>query len=162
MPEIDNSDQFVTFKIEEELYAINVFKSREILEVPEITRVPGMPEMIRGVINVRGEVLPVLDLKVKFGNGKTEFKRDTAIIITEIKNEEDVIPIGIIVDAAREVVTFEAHQIEPPPKIRTFIDNDYILGIGKTDDDFIIILNIDGILSEKSFSLSNGIEKNMI
>jgi purine-binding chemotaxis protein CheW len=153
MTEVDISNQFVTFSIEDELFAINVFKSREIIEVPDITKVPGMPEMIRGVINIRGEIVPVLDLKFKFGDEKTELKRDTAIIITEMQNGEDVIPIGIIVDAAREVVTLEAEQIEPPPKIRTFIANNYIIGIGKTIDDFIIILNIDRILSDKELCI---------
>jgi purine-binding chemotaxis protein CheW len=159
MSDIDMSNQFVTFRIENELYAINVFKSREILEVPDITKVPGMPEMIRGVINIRGEVVPVLDLKMKFNNVKTDFKQDTAIIITEIQSKEDVIPIGIIVDSAREVITLEADQVEPPPQISVFIDNKYILGMGKIDENFIIILNIDQILSDKELFLLNQVEE---
>lgn len=155
--EVDN--QVVTFRIENELYAINVFKSREIIEVPEITKVPGMPEMIRGVINIRGAVVPLLDLKMKFGIKKTEFQQDTAIIITEMQSGEDLIPIGIIVDAANEVLTLQADQMEPPPRIGAFIDNNYILGMGKMDDGFIIILNIDRILSNKELSLLNELEK---
>lgn len=157
MSEIDTSNQFVTFRIEDELYAINVFKIREILEVPVITKVPGMPEMIRGIINVRGDVIPVLDLKVKFGNEKTEFQRDTSIIITEIQIESDVIQVGIIVDAVRKVLTLEDEQVEAPPKIGTYIDNKFILGIGKTETDFIIILDIDKFLTDEDFSLLNEI-----
>ena len=121
MTEMEISNQFVTFSIEDEMYAINVFKSREIIEVPDITKVPGMPDMIRGVINVRGEVIPVIDLKVMFGNEKTLFQRETVIIITEMQSGKEVIPIGLIVDAAQKVITIEKDHIEKPPRIKTFI-----------------------------------------
>ena len=158
MAEIDVCNKFVTFKIDDELYALDVFKSREILEVPDITKVPGMPDMIRGVINIRGEIVPVLDLKFIFGNQKTEFHQDTAIIITEMQDKEGVIQIGIIVDSAREVITIESDKIEPPPKIKAFIDNRYISGIGKVGKSFIIILNINRILSDMDIELLNEIE----
>ncbi|MBI9056079.1 MAG: purine-binding chemotaxis protein CheW [Bacteroidales bacterium] len=158
MSEELNENQFVTFKIEEEKYAINVFKTREILEVPDITKVPGMPEMIRGVINIRGEVVPVLDLKQKFGGVKTEFKQDTAIIVTELEKDGESIPVGLLVDAAHEVVTLESDQIEPPPKMGVFIDNNFILGMGKIDETFIIILNIDKILSDEEIEIINKID----
>lgn len=146
------SNQFVTFKIENEIYAIDVFKIREILEVPDITKVPGMPPMIRGVINIRGSVVPVLDMKMKFGQAQTEETQDTAVIVTEITNEEGVIQIGIIVDSAREVVTLEPENIEEPPRLGIFIDNKYLSGMGKINDNFVIILNIDKILSEDEIS----------
>lgn len=152
MAEVLTENQFVTFRINEEFFAINVFKTREILEVPDITKVPGMPEMIRGVINIRGDVVPVLDLKLKFGEGKTEFKQNTAIIVTEIEREQDKVSIGILVDSANEVVTLESDQVEPPPKLGVFIDNSYILGMGKINDAFIVLLNIDKILSDEEVS----------
>ncbi len=158
MADILTGNQFVTFKIEDEIYAINVFKVREILEVPDITKVPGMPEMIRGVINIRGDVVPVLDLKQKFGNVKTDFKQDTAIIVTEVEKEEETIPVGILVDAAKEVVTLESEQIEPPPKMGIFIDNNFLLGMGRIDETFIILLNIDKILSDQEMKLINAPE----
>ena len=152
MQENNLSNQFVTFKIENEMYAIDVFKIREILEVPDITKVPGMPPMIRGVINIRGSVVPVLDLKMKFGQDKTEQTQDTAVIVTEITNDEEIIQIGILVDAAREVITLESEEIEDPPRLGIFIDNKYLSGMGKINDDFVIILNIDKILSEEEIS----------
>ncbi len=158
MSEIGISNRFVTFRIEDELYAIDVFKSREIIEVPDITKVPGMTETIRGVINIRGEVLPVLDLKAKFGMRKTEFHQSSAIIVTEIDNTGDVIPIGIIVDEAREVITLEADQIKPPPKIEMFIDDKYIQGIGKIGDRFVMIINVDKILSDEELAFPNEIK----
>ncbi len=158
MADILTGNQFVTFKIEDEIYAINVFKVREILEVPDITKVPGMPEMIRGVINIRGDVVPVLDLKQKFGNVKTEFKQDTAIIVTEVEKEEETIPVGILVDAAKEVVTLESEQMEPPPKMGIFIDNNFLLGMGRIDETFIILLNIDKILSDQEMKVINSLE----
>ncbi len=152
MQSISLSNQFVTFKIENEVYAIDVFKIREILEVPDITKVPGMPPMIRGVINIRGSVVPVLDLKMQFGQERTEQTQDTAVIVTEIVNDEDVIQIGIMVDAANEVITLEPDEIEEPPRLGIFIDNKYLSGMGKINDDFVIILNIDKILSEEEIT----------
>ncbi|HAK46633.1 MAG TPA: chemotaxis protein CheW, partial [Spirochaeta sp.] len=98
MSEILDDNQFVTFEIEEEIYAIDVFKIREILEVPVITKVPGMPEMMRGIINIRGDVVPVFDLKQKFGGVKTEFEEGTAIIVTELKKDGEAIPVGLLAD----------------------------------------------------------------
>ena len=158
MTDILTDNQFVTFKLNDEIYAINVFKTREILEVPDITRVPGMPDMIRGVINIRGEVVPVLDLKLKFGESKTEYGQDTAIIVTEIEKDEDSVSVGLLVDAAKEVVTLEAEQIEPSPKMGVFIDNSFILGMGKIEESFIILLNIDMILSDDELKVIDNID----
>ncbi|MDC7226241.1 MAG: chemotaxis protein CheW [Spirochaetales bacterium] len=152
MQENPQTNQFVTFKIENEIYAVDVFKVREILEVPDITRVPGMPPMIRGVINIRGSVVPVLDMKMKFGLEQTEETQDTAVIVTEITNADGIVQIGIIVDAAREVITLEAEDFEEPPRLGIFIDNKYLSGMGKVNEEFIIILNIDKILSEDEIS----------
>ncbi len=152
MSEVSISNQFVTFKIENELYAIDVFKIREILEVPEITKVPGMPAMIRGVINIRGSVVPVLDMKMKFGQDRTEQNQDTAVIVTEISNNDGTVQIGIMVDSAREVITLDPENIEEPPRLGIFIDNKYLSGMGKINEEFVIILNIDKILSENELS----------
>ncbi len=155
MQETSISNQFVTFKIEEETYAIDVFKIREILEVPDITKVPGMPAMIRGVINIRGSVVPVLDLRMQFGREATEETEDTAVIVTEMVHDEDVIQMGILVDAAREVITLEPEDIEEPPRLGIFIDNKYLSGMGKLDGEFVIILNIDKILSDDELAQVN-------
>ena len=155
MQETGVSNQYVTFRIEEETYAIDVFKIREILEVPDITRVPGMPPMIRGVINIRGAVVPVLDLRMQFGRESTEQTEDTAIIVTEMSHDDDMIQMGILVDSAREVITLEKDEIEEPPRLGIFIDNKYLNGMGKIGDDFVIILNIDKILSDEELAQVN-------
>jgi len=153
MTDIITENQFVTFRVKEELYGINVNNTKEILEIPEITKVPGMSDLVRGVINIRGSVVPVLDLKMKFGFENTEFTQDAVIIVTEIAREDEMISIGLIVDAARDVVTLEDGQIEPPPKMGIFKDNNYLSGMGKVDDRFIIILDIDRILSDEELDV---------
>ncbi len=160
MADVITENQFVTFRIENEIYAVNVFKVKEILEVPQITKVPGMPGMVRGVINIRGEVVAVIDLKQKFGDYKTEFTQDTAIIVLELERDDSTILAGILVDSAHEVMNLDSNQIEPPPRMSVFIDNDFISGMGKLDNGFIIILNIDRILSDKELSaLASASEK---
>ncbi len=160
MAAVITENQFVTFRIEQELYAVNVFKVREILEVPEITKVPGMPEMIRGVVNIRGSVVPVIDLKEKFGHNRTEYTQDTAIIVLELESGHGVIPVGIIADSAHEVINLESEQIEPPPRMSAFINNEFISGMGKLESGFVIILNIDKLLSDKELSAVSKISDN--
>ena len=145
--------QYLTFKLADELYAINVANIKEVLGVPRLTRVPRMPEFMRGVINLRGNVIPVLDLRMKFGLGPTEILDDTSIIVTEIRgifndDADENFTIGIFSDIVQNVVSIEPGMIEPPPKIGTNIDNEFIVGMGRLDDDFVIILNIDKMLSE--------------
>ena len=100
-------------------------------------------------------MVPVLDLKLKFGETKTEFEQDTAVIVAEIEREDSKVSIGILVDSANEVVTLEQDQIEPPPRMGVFIDHNYILGMGKMNDEFIVLLNIDTILSDQELSRIN-------
>lgn len=145
--------QYLTFKLADELYAINVANIKEVLGVPRLTRVPRMPEFMRGVINLRGNVIPVLDLKMKFGLGETKASDDTSIIVTEVGNifsdgDEENFTIGIFSDIVQNVVAIEPSMIEPPPKIGVSIDTEFIVGMGRIDDDFVIILNIDKMLSE--------------
>ena len=107
--------------------------------------------MIRGVINIRGDVVPVIDLKLKFSNLETAFSQDTAIVVLELKREENILA-GVLVDSADEVKTLDSEQIEPPPRMGAVIDNAFISGMGKIDDGFLIILNIDKLLSDEDLS----------
>lgn len=152
--DLNEIHEYLTFKIAEEFFAINVGNIKEVLGVPRITRVPRMPEFISGVINLRGNVIPVLDMRLKFGMGQTPITADTGIIVTEIADvfDEDIsekIVIGIFSDEVSKVVTFNPSDIESPPKIGISIDTDFIAGMGKLDDDFVIILSIDKILSQQ-------------
>ena len=144
--------EYLTFRIAEENYAINVGSIKEVLGVPRITRVPRMPDYMSGVINLRGSVIPVLDLRMKFGLGETLLTDDTGVIVTEVcdifeEDEDEKLIIGIFSDVVQKVVTIADSEIEPPPKIGMAIETNFIAGIGRVDDSFVIILNIDKVLS---------------
>lgn len=154
MAEIKQKDihQYLTFKLAEDVYAINVVNIKEVLGVPRITKVPRMPDCMKGIINLRGSVVPVLDLCKKFGLGETTMTVDTGIIVTEITNmhedgSNEVLTIGIFSDMVQKVITIEAQDIEPPPKIGIAIDTAFIDGMGHVNDNFIVILNINKILT---------------
>jgi len=148
--------EILTFVLAGEIYGICVGNIKEVLGVPRITRVPRMPEFMNGVVNLRGNVIPVLDLRMKFSLGKTEITKDTSIIVTEISDAFDEegghYTIGIFSDEVLEVVTLERDQILPPPKIGVAIDTEFIVGMGKSGGDFIIILDIDRLLSVRELS----------
>ena len=149
--------QFLTFFLGDERYAIDVRKIHEVLEVPRITRVPRMPDFVSGVMNLRGNVIPVMDLRYKFGLGKTEITEDTSIVVTEISDvfgdeEQSVLEIGLFSDAVDQVLDIPPENIEPPPAIGTSIDTSFIRGMGRVGDDFVIILKLDSLLSEKELS----------
>ncbi len=165
MAEINRSEihQYLTFRLAEDLYAINVANIKEVLGVPRITRVPRMPDFMSGVINLRGSVVPVLDLRNKFDLGKTEVGRETGIIVTEIANifgddSDEELTVGIFSDQVQKVITIEPSQIEPPPKIGIAIDTSFILGMGRVEDEFVIILNINKVLTEKEVQLLQSTE----
>jgi purine-binding chemotaxis protein CheW len=147
MIEDNLSNQYLTFKVDQEYFAISVSNIREVLEFTSVTNIPGMPEFMKGIINVRGSVVPVLDLKKKFNLGQTEKSIDTSVIVTEIKIEDDEVVIGLITDSVSEVVEINAESIEPVPRIGTSIDSSFIQGMGKKGKNFVIILNIKKVLS---------------
>ena len=142
--------QYLTFKLANEMYAINVGNIKEVLGVPKVTRIPKMPEFMSGIINLRGSVVPVIDLCKKFGIGEVAHTANTGIIVTEIKpaaDSDDLLIIGIYSDMVQKVITIEPGDIEPPPKIGIAIDTAFIHGMGHVDNEFIIILNINKILT---------------
>jgi purine-binding chemotaxis protein CheW len=144
---ITETTQYLTFKLEEEVFAVDVAKIREILDFTLATKVPGTPEFMRGVINVRGNVVPVVDMRLKFGLSMTEKTVDTCIVVMEIAVEEDKTILGALVDSVQEVFELEANQIEPPPRIGSRWRTEFIKGIGKRNDELIIILDIDRVFS---------------
>ena len=141
------TQQYLTFNVGDELYAINVANIREVLEFQSVSRVPRMPEYMRGIINLRGKVVPVLDLKMRFSLGQTEKSVNTSVIVTEIYDNGEELVIGLLSDSVSEVVDIDTEKIEPPPNIGTNIDSSFIQGMGKLEDNFIIILNIDKVLT---------------
>ena len=144
---VTESTQYLTFKLEDEIFAVDVAKVREILDYTPATKVPGTPEFMKGVINVRGNVIPIVDMRLKFGLTATEKTVDTCIVVTEIVAEAEKTILGALVDSVQEVFEIEASQIEPPPRIGTRWRTDFIRGIGKRNSELIIILDTDKVFS---------------
>ena len=151
--EIMETTQYLTFKLEEEIFALDISKVREVLDFTSITKVPRTPEFMRGVINLRGNVVPVVDMRLKFGMTKTENTVNTCIIIVEIHLDGETTVLGALADAVQEVIELGSGQIEPAPKIGTRLKTDFIQGMGKQGEGFIIILDIDRVFSADELSL---------
>ena len=145
--------QYLTFRLAEEVYALDITKVREVLEFDKVTKVPKTPDFLTGVINLRGKVVPVVDLRLKFGMSKTEKTVDTCVIITEIQIENELTQIGAMADSVWEVIDLDPDKIEPAPKIGTQLDTRFIDGMGKHNDDFIIILNINNVFSKEEMAV---------
>ena len=142
--------QYLTFMLGGEDYAIGILAIKEIIEHGQMTRVPMMPEFIRGVINLRGAVVPVIDLGVRFNGQATVMGRRTCIVILEVQaneGEDEAHDVGILVDAVNEVMDIAAADVEPAPAFGTHIRTDFIAGMGKVAGKFVIILDIQQVLS---------------
>lgn len=148
------SKQYLTFRLDREIFAFEVLKVKEVLEVAKITKVPRTPAFMPGVINLRGSVVPVVDLRLKFDITAQDRTVDTAIIIVEASFDGDTITIGSLVDSVHEVIRLDASQIEAPPKVGMNVSGEYIEAIGKKSDDFIIILSADKVFSEKELAFA--------
>lgn len=145
--------QYLTFKLDDEVFALDIGKVREVLDFSSITKVPRTPDFMRGVINLRGSVVPVVDLRLKFGMSKTEKTVNTCIIIVEVTVDEETTVLGALADSVQEVLDLEPGSIEPPPKIGTHLNTEFIKGMGKRNNHFIIILDIDKIFSTDELAL---------
>ncbi|NDY95344.1 chemotaxis protein CheW [Wenzhouxiangella limi] len=142
-----DENQYLTFKLQSETYAFGILNVKEILEYGKITKVPMMPDFIQGVINLRGEVVPVVNLARRFGLKASEITKRTCVVIIEIGAEEARHELGVMVDSVSEVLEIEDDQIRPAPGFGARIRNDFIRGMGKLNDDFVIILDQDKVLS---------------
>lgn len=148
-------DQYLTFTLDDEVFAINIIKVREVLDYLTITKVPRMPDFLRGVINLRGNVVPVIDLRYKLGMGAIQQSVDTCIVIVEIMMGDDITYIGALADSVKEVIALEPGQISPPPKLGINLDNQFIQGMGKQGDKFLMILDIDKVLTANEINIVN-------
>jgi purine-binding chemotaxis protein CheW len=154
--EVKSALQCLTFKLAEETYAVDVGKVKEVLDFTKITKVPKTPEFMRGVINLRGSVVPVVDMRLKFGMSVTEKTVNTCIIVMEVNLDNETVVIGALADSVQEVIDLEPGQIEPAPKIGTRINTEFIKGMGKHDDEFLIILDIDKVFSMEEITQVKG------
>jgi purine-binding chemotaxis protein CheW len=144
---ITETTQYLTFKLGDEIFSLDVAKVREILDLTTITKVPRTPDFMRGVINLRGSVVPVIDMRLKFGMSCTEKTVNTCIVVVEVVLDGEIIILGALADSVQEVIDLEPDQIEPAPKIGTKLRTDFIRGMGKHDSRFIMILDIDRVFS---------------
>jgi len=150
---ITETGQYITFKLGDELFAINVAQVREVLELPHITKVPTAPDYMRGVVNVRGKAIPVVDLRLKFGLVPTPDTINSRIVVMELELDGETTVIGGIADSVHEVIELEPGQINPPPRIAMRWRTELIQGMGKRGDEFIIILDINQVFSSKDAAL---------
>ena len=141
--------QLVTFSIGDEEFGVNILKVQEIIRTMEITKVPRAPEFVEGVINLRGKVIPIIDLRRRFGLAPKAHDKNTRIIVIEINN----IIVGFVVDAVSEVLRFPASTVEPPPPVVAGVESDYISGVGQLQDRLLIMLDLDKLLSSEDVEM---------
>ncbi|HRF90996.1 MAG TPA: chemotaxis protein CheW [Desulfobacter postgatei] len=150
---ITQTSQYLTFKLDNEIYAMDITTVREVLDITQITKVPQMPDFMCGVINLRGSVVPVVDLRLKFGLEKAASVREACIVIIEIILDDEETVLGILVDSVQEVISLEPEQIDPPPRIGTRLKTQFIKGMGKKDKEFIIILETAKVFSAEELAV---------
>lgn len=141
--------QLVTFSIGEEEFGVNILKVQEIIRTMEITKVPRAPEFVEGVINLRGKVIPIIDLRRRFGLAPKAHDKNTRIIVIEINN----VIVGFVVDAVSEVLRIPASTVEPPPPVVAGVESDYISGVGQLQDRLLIMLDLDKLLSNEDMEM---------
>jgi purine-binding chemotaxis protein CheW len=150
---ITETAQYITFKLGDELFAIAVNQVREVLEVARITRVPTAPDYMRGVVNVRGKAIPVVDLRLRFGLPATADALHTRIIVMELEIDGETTVLGGVADSVHEVIELEPAQIDPPPRLTMRWRTEFIRGMGRRGDDFIIVLDVDAVFSSEELAV---------
>lgn len=155
-----DNQQYLTFLLADEMFAVGIQRVREIIEYGNVTTVPMMPRFVRGVINLRGSVVPVIDLSARFGRGVSDIHRRTCVVIVEVEHEGAKQELGVVVDAVSEVLDIPQSEIEPAPAFGARIRADFISGMGKVDGRFVILLNVDRVLAvEEMATLSELVDR---
>jgi purine-binding chemotaxis protein CheW len=153
LEEMKETTQYLTFTLADEDFALEINRVREVLDYTTITKVPRMPEFLKGVINLRGNVVPVVDLRLKLGMSAIQRTVDTCIVIVDIMIDGEMIQMGALADSVKEVINLDPEQISPPPRLGTKLENRFIKGMGTQDEKFLIILDIDTVLSTEELNM---------
>ena len=155
MEQQEKSDmrQYLAFRLEGETFCVDVAQVREVLDRTDVTKVPQTPDYMLGVTNLRGSVVPVIDLRQRFGMEAVELTRDSCIVVMELQLEGEMTVIGTLVDAVEEVLDMGQDEIEPPPRLGSRVNVDFIRGVGKRGEEFVMILDIDRIFSSEEVKL---------
>jgi purine-binding chemotaxis protein CheW len=157
MSNVSTLDKFLTFVLADEDYAVPVENVREVLEVGDITKVPGTPQAMRGVINVRGSVVPVMDLRLKFGMSETEHTRDACIIVMELRRgtgDEEAAIIGALADSVQEVLELPEEQLQDAPQFGSAIDSRYIRALARHEEEFIMVLDLPEVFGHQELQMA--------
>jgi purine-binding chemotaxis protein CheW len=149
----DREGKYLTFSLAGEEYGIGILKVKEIIGMMSVTTVPGTPAFVKGVINLRGKVIPVLDLRIRFAMEEMDYTERTCIIVVEIKHQTGAVLMGIVVDSVSEVLNIKGSDIEDTPTFGARLDTDYILGMAKMNGGLKILLDIDRVLNDKELVL---------
>jgi purine-binding chemotaxis protein CheW len=149
----DKEGKYLTFSLGDEEYGIGILKVKEIIGIMPFTPVPQTPSFVKGVVNLRGKVIPVIDLRLRFGIPAVEYTDRTCIIVVEIKEETETIVMGTVVDSVSEVLNIKGEDIEDPPRFGTKLNINYILGMAKIGGEVKILLDIDRVLTEQEMNL---------
>ena len=153
----DQLQQYLTFKVDDENFAIGILDVKEIIEISTVTRVPMTPDFIRGVINLRGNVVPVIDLSARLGRKITDLTKRSCIVLVEIESDDEAQIIGMLVDQVNEILEIPATNIQPAPDFGADIRTDFIRAMGRVGDEFIILLAINRVLSVDELSQLQGV-----
>jgi len=145
--------QLVTFNISNEEFGVDILKVQEIIRTMEITKVPRAPEFVEGVINLRGKVIPIIDLRRRFGMESRKHDSQTRIVVIELNN----MIVGFVVDSVSEVLRIPADTVVPPPAIVSGVDSEYISGVGKLDDRLLILIDLEKLLSSEEHEMLSGV-----
>ena len=146
---MDKDGKYLTFSLADEEYGLGILKVKEIIGMMPVTSIPRTPEYVKGVINLRGKVIPVLDLRLRFGIAASDYTERTCIIVVEIQKGGGAIMVGIVVDSVSEVLNIKGEEIEATPTFGAKLNTDYILGMAKVENRVKILLDIDRVLSEE-------------
>lgn len=149
----DLAGKYLTFELGGEVYGLEILKVQEIIGIMDVTRVPKTPAYVRGVINLRGQVIPVVDLRLKFGIESIDDTEKTCIIVVQVARGGDAVTMGVLVDEVSEVLDIDAEQIENTPSFGSKVDTDFILGMGKVDEKVVMMLDVDKVLSGADMKL---------
>jgi purine-binding chemotaxis protein CheW len=150
---ISEETQYLTFLSGTEVYGIGILQIKEIKEYTSVTAIPMMPAFVKGVLNLRGNVVPIIDLPIRFGRDKSLISKRTCVIIVEVEHDDDKMDIGILVDAVNEVIDIPPSAIEAAPSFGSKIRVEFIQGIGKLENQFVILLNVNHVLSVSELSV---------
>jgi purine-binding chemotaxis protein CheW len=149
--------KYLAFLLSRERYGIQILNIQEIIKVPNITLVPQSPRYMKGVINLRGKIIPVVDLRLKFGMDPRDYDQRTCIIVVNLQRNDQTIAVGVVVDMVLEVVTFVDSEVESPPHFGSHVETGFIIGMGKKDEQLNILLDIDKIISDTEINIESAI-----